>query len=365
MRALRLPVLIAIVVAAAAVLSVTLWRRLRPPVRPATPPASLASLPDLAVLPWVNGAPGSPDSTASATALVMFADTDPHAPTVLRAAEGWHEAYGGFGVRVLGVHAPQFAFAADTAVTARLARRAGARFPIALDPSLSVASVLGPVADGPRIVVFDGRGAALVNRAGPDAPAEAERALRAALARGREAGEFPRDPGTSFALAMPRARTIHLGAGRVAEGPLATVEPGRLQVFTAQFRHQIEGERDVPYPVGRWIPEGDGLRAGAAGAANFVAIRYDAARVWVVASPPASGSARLWILLDERWLDPQTLGADARIDAAGASYIEVDEPRLYTVTLAGGRHVLKLSPDVAGLTLHAVTFESDARHARP
>ena len=84
----------------------------------------------------------------------------------------------------------------------------------------------------------------------------------------------------------------------------------------------------------------------------------------MIASPPASGSARLWVLLDERWLDPGTLGADARIDPAGASYIEVDEPRLYAVTSAGGRHVLKLSPDAAGLTLHAVTLESDAHHAR-
>jgi hypothetical protein len=363
----RLSILLLVVVAASAVLSVFLWRAFRPPARPSSPPLGIGHLPDLVALQWVNGRPLPLDSLAARPiALVVFSDTDPQAVAVLRAAEGWFEGYGDLGIRVIGVHAPHFAFAADTVVTSRIARRAGARFPVALDPSLTVENVLGPVAAGPRVAVFDARGALIANGAGREALATAERALRDELRRLRPAGGFPGDPGLTFASApMPRVRFVHLGAGRSARGPLATAEPGRMQVFTAQFRHQVEGERDVPYPVGRWIPEGDGIRAAAAGAANFLAIRYDAGRVSVVASPPPEGGARLWILRDEKWLAPGALGEDARLDPSGASYVDVSEPRLYSVATGGGEHVLKLSPGVPGVVLHAVTFESGARRARP
>jgi hypothetical protein len=90
-----------------------------------------------------------------------------------------------------------------------------------------------------------------------------------------------------------------------------------------------------------------------------VALRYDASRsgasrVGAVLSPPADGPVRLWVLRDEHWLERGALGGDARLDERGASYLEVDEPRLYDVARGGG--TFKLSPEREGLTVHAFTL---------
>jgi hypothetical protein len=296
--------------------------------------------------------------------LAVFSDTDPGALEALPRIERWHEAYARFGVRVIGVHAPEYAFATSPGVVERLHERLGLAFPIVEDPALQVLGALGSNSSGVQIVLADATGRVRSICAAGD-PAHDVAALELEL-RGLlreqfpergfpgDAGGGPPDPCTPSSL-----RTLRLGSSSVTEGPLRDAAPGRSQPFTAQFRFEVEGTPFVPYPVGWWIPRPQGIEAALGGAAQFLAIRYDAPRVAVVASPPARGSSRLWILRDEAWLSADALGADARLDSRGASYVEVDEPRLYFVARGGGEHVLKLSPEVTGLTLHALTFIPD------
>jgi hypothetical protein len=66
----------------------------------------------------------------------------------------------------------------------------------------------------------------------------------------------------------------------------------------------------------------------------------------------------VWVLRDERWLPAGALGADARLDGRGNSYVEVDESRLYAICREGaGEQVVKLSPDAPGVTVHALIVE--------
>jgi hypothetical protein len=109
--------------------------------------------------------------------------------------------------------------------------------------------------------------------------------------------------------------------------------------------------------VGWWTPGAEALEAVRGGAANFVAIRYDASHVGLVAAPPRDDETRVYLLLDEEWVPRERAGEDLRFDADGASYVEVDEPRLYRLLQNTRRHVLKLSPRDAGTKLYALTFE--------
>jgi hypothetical protein len=87
-------------------------------------------------------------------------------------------------------------------------------------------------------------------------------------------------------------------------------------------------------------------------------LRYHGGALGAVMSPPSRASARVWILRDERWLAREKLGADVRMDGRGASYVVVDSPRLYELSRVDpGEHVVKLSPEAPGVTLHAFTFE--------
>lgn len=306
---------------------------------------------------WL-GPPLPSDSLAGVPSVfVVWSDTDPASPDVLHEAEGWHLAYARFGLRVIGVHAPEYSFAADSAVPARVARAAGVGFPVALDPSLTLADALGGAADAPRIEVFDRGGQLAFDGVGRGALVGAHREILRLLRAAHPDAVLPAPPPPGSGAGVDDVRTVALAVGRVSSGPLSDVSAGEPITFTAQFRYQVEGSPWVPYPVGRWAPGGEGLTAARGGAANFVAIRYDADRVDVVAGPADGHPVRLWVLRDEHWLTPASLGEDAALDERGASFVEVSEPRLYRVARGGGEHVLKLSPEEPGVTLYAFTFE--------
>lgn len=349
---------IRVVLAGAAVLAlvvaaIVLAPRWLPGLRPEPPPARTA--PSLAaVRDWAGGRALTDDSLRGRPyALLAWTDADPRSLAALNVADVWHRAFSPHGVRVLALHTPDFAFAADTSVPGRLVRRLGLTLPVALDPSLAETAVLGGATDGPHLIVVSAAGEVLVDTVGVAGLAAGELALREALARERPGAALPPSPRLPDDLAV---RTVYLGASRSPAGPLAKVAPGRVQTFTAEFRHQQEGRPWVAFPVGSWRPLADGLESHRGGAADFVAIRYSAARAGVVVSPPGHGEARLWVLRDEKWPDAAARDADVSGDAGGA-WVNVTEPRLYWVDRGAGERVLKLSPDRAGLVIHAFVFE--------
>jgi hypothetical protein len=300
--------------------------------------------------------------------VLLWRDTDPLSVRAALRAQGWHSAYARFGLRVVGVHVPEFAFAADTAQVAREVVRLGLTYPQALDPSLLMWSRLGANRPCPRFLFADSGGTVTVD-AGASQSAEVERAIRASIRAAHPELAFPQDPGVATAPTEAGKDdgpppSLLLGSLRVKFGPLARVTPGRDELYTPRFRTEIEGDPMTPYPVGRWRLWAEGLTAGRGGADNYLALRYDRGALGAVMSPPESGPVRVWILRDEAWLPPDQLGADARLDGRGASYVDVDTPRLYSIVAASpGQHVAKLSPEVPGLTVHAFTFDEPDANA--
>ena len=337
-----------------------------PELKSGPPGAPLPTLADAAQ--WVNGNRASADSLRGhPTVLALWSDTDPEAMHVLPILQSWHHAYARYGARIIGVHEPDFAFAADSTVPASLARRMRLTFPIALDPAYVIRQRFAGAMDGLRVVLVDPAGTMVAVEAGREGLARIEPLLRAELRSRHLELQFPADqaptpaPETSTTAAPvdpPAARIVPLGSTRVSEGPLAGATMGRSAYFTAQFRYQVEGKAYVPYPVGLWSPGAEGPTASRGGAENFIALRYDDGAFWAVLSPPSKGTARVWILRDEKWLPADALGDDARLDGRGASYVEVSEPRLFFMCRAlKGQHVVKLSPDVEGVSFHQFAVE--------
>jgi hypothetical protein len=161
---------------------------------------------------------------------------------------------------------------------------------------------------------------------------------------------------------------VWLGVGDHPVGPLADVTPGGARMFHAELSTEIGGKPWVPTPIGWWTPGADGLTAAPGGAEQYVALQYDAGPLAVLAGVAGGKRTRLWVLRDGVWLPRDAGGADVKFDGRGASYVEVSWPRLYDVARADGRgHVIKLSPEEAGLTLYAFVFEPvpAATPARP
>jgi hypothetical protein len=355
---------LAVVLVVAAIVAGAWWGREM--LRPANHEGAPASGPEI-TLPgpqamWVNGPPLPPDSLRDhLVALVIWTESEPLSLELLPEAEAWHRAYARHGVRVVGIHAPSFAFGADTSVTAGVARRLGLTFPIVLDPSYEVSGGPGVPESRPAVVVVNRDGRALLSASGGTLSQVDYQLRRAILAADQDAG-LPL--GDSPPPASPRSqRLVHLGVSRVEHGPLAGRAPGEPVTFTAQFRFQEEGDAYVPYVVGRWIPEIDGVIAARGGAANYVSIRYDGGDAWAVLSPPETNDSRLWILADDEWLTREEAGDDVGFDPRGAAYLLIDRPRIYSIARTRSRRVLKLSPESPGVTFHSLVFE--APRARP
>ena len=306
---------------------------------------------------WLNGGPLTSDSLRGRTTVIMvWSDTDPRSLRALPEVESWHRAYARFGVRVIGVLAPDYTFGTDIDVARATARRLGLTFPIALDPAYAIRAQLARAGERPSVVVADTLGR-IVHHAGGSDLGGVDHAIRAQLRKVHPA-LFPVEPDPVPAMGepSPEPRFVFLGASRVEEGPLANSVAGHAQTFTTQFRFQEEGKSYVPYPVGRWTPEAEGLRASRGGAANYVAVRYDGGHALAVLGPPSTRAVRVWVLGGDDWLPREALGDDVRLDARGASYLDVTEPRLYSIA-RGGAQVLRLSPDDMGFVIHAFVFE--------
>jgi thiol-disulfide isomerase/thioredoxin len=336
----------------------------------AEPPGGAMLLPSLrSAEQWLNGGDAAIDSLhLRPTLLLLWNDTRPSCLRVLPRAQAWHEAYGRYGLNVVGVYEPEFTFGADSAMAEAAAQRLHLTFPIALDPSLRIGSTFGVSTNLPRLILFDRSGHAR-EQFGSTGIVAMESAIRRELSSYKPELRFPADPGSSAVhetMEPTWPPTVYLGTSRVTSGPLSSATPGREQLFTAQFRYQVEGEAYTPYPVGLWKPTSEGITAGRGGAENFVALRYDAGTLGAVMSPESGAKARVWILRDEQWLTRDMLGADARLDGRGGSYVDVDTPRWYELCRdSRGEHVVKLSPQQPGVTLHALTFEPANEPARP
>ena len=304
---------------------------------------------------WLNGHAADADSLRERIIVLMtWSDTDPGSLRALPEAEAWSRAYGRYGVRVLGVHDPQYTFATDSAAAARVVRRAGVTFPIALDASYRLRTALGAPDRLPRVQVWDANGRPAGAVEGDDLAA-VHRVIRAALRRARPDLGLPPDP-TPRASRAIGLRRVACGTSRVTGGPLSGATPGVATTFTAQFRYQEEGEPYTPYVVGRWTPSAEGVTSVRGGASDFVSVRGKSGEVWAVLAPPASGASRVWILAGDAWLPAGESGSDVRHDARGASYVDVAEPRVYSIARLERPRTLKLSPDGAGLTFYELDF---------
>jgi hypothetical protein len=328
-----------------------------PEAEQSSPP--LAKLPSLdGATGWLNGGPLTGDSIAGRpVVLFIWSDTDPRSLERLPMIQGWHDAYARYGVRIVGVHAPDYSFGTDSSVARGVARRLGLTFPIALDPGYRIRKGLGAREDHPRVIVAEASGEIVLD-AGADRMAEADQSIREEVRRLHPDIGFPASP-RATAEVVRTPRFVYLGTSHVRTGPLADVQPGRTLTYAAQFRYQSEGAPYVPFPVGRWTPTAEGVVAARGGASNYLAIRSEGGRVAAVIGPPTSGSTRVWILGDEEWLDADSRGDDVQSDSRGATYIEVTEPRLYWVATGKGR-VLKLSPEKPDVTFYSFAFEPAA-----
>ncbi len=351
----RARIVLVVTLLAVAIAAAIVWKTRRMPLAPAHPPVALDALDDASG--WLNGGPGVADSLRGAPALiVVWSDTDPLSLAALPQAQGWLDAYGRYGLRVVGVHVPEYAFAADPPVPALVAQRLDVRFPVALDAGARVAPRLGAGEHLPLWLLADSRGR-LAFRATGDAAERVHAAILALVRREQpDAGLTEPEPEASDAGEATVTRVL-CGVSGVSAGPLAHAAPGHTEIYTAQFRYEEQGEINTPYPVGRWTSSAEGVMAARGGASDYLAVRSERGAAYAVMSAGSASTTRVWVLCDEAWMPDSLRGNDVVGDAHG-TFVDVSEPRLYSLTNGAGPHVLKLSPESPGVTIYELVFRA-------
>lgn len=272
----------------------------------------------------------------------------------------WNTRYREAGLRLVGIHTPEFDFARNPALVRAACGRLGVTWPVALDPDQEIWTSLAN-AVWPTTYLIDPDGYLRFRHPGEGGYREIEAAVRALLV---EAGASPTalppesDPppdltGAACFPATPELQSESLGNG------LATVDHEPTDLVLPD--HAPEG---AFYLGGSWGLANRGWTL-ASGAGEIV-LPFQAESVHAVLSPfagvepaPPSGVTPVYleVRLNGTAIAPGRFGEDLIVRREGTAVL-VDSPRAYALVreLGPGRHELRLRAEAPGLTLYAFSF---------
>jgi hypothetical protein len=124
----------------------------------------------------------------------------------------WHRRYAGQGLRVIGVHSPEFDFGKDRSTVEEAVRRLGVEFPVAPDPEFEIWRLYGNEV-WPALYLWDRRGVLRYHHFAEGGYEETERAIHSLLREIDETIELPETMtplrGTDHAGVLVKAPTPH------------------------------------------------------------------------------------------------------------------------------------------------------------
>ena len=245
----------------------------------------------------------------------------------------WHTEYGRLGLRVIGIHTPEFQFEHDRSNVETYIQEEGIRFAVGLDNRYETWNAFENDA-WPGFYLVDREGRVVLSRQGEGFAEEIERAIREALGlAGSTSVSHPGDDPDLSRIGSPEAYfgAQHPTPQEVGQSP---------RQGTAEYSFaQASGPALNRYLLdGTWSREDEGLvLASARGGLRF---RFSAAKLHLVAAAPRRMALRV------------------RIDGEEKPPAEIGWPTLYTLVDGNsyGEHLLELAADAPGLTLFSATF---------
>lgn len=316
--------------------------------------------PEFPAVEWLNtDHPPTLDSLRGHTLVVDFWDfTCVNCLRTLPYLRDWHERYVEAGLRIIGVHTPEFRFARSEVHVRSALRRLGIEWPVALDNEQSIWTAYANRA-WPTLHLVDRDGKIRARHVGEAGYPQAESDLRVLLATG---------PGAAAPLPEPA------GVLRPADTPGAVCYPSTNELQADSLGNELTAPTSTSsltlpderldgrfYLHGDWRLEDDGWTLESEN--GSVVLPFHAGAVHAVLSPnPDPVASRSDIIRVEAFLDGQpvpaaNLGRDLALRSTAATLL-VDLPRTYDVLqdVDPGPHELRLQIARAGLTLFAFSF---------
>ena len=326
---------------------------------------------------WLNGEPLTLSELRGNVVLVDFwTYTCVNCLRTIPQLRAWHDRYAADGLRIIGIHTPEFEFEKDPANVMAAAQVQGVAWPIALDNDYVTWDNFENLF-WPTKYLIDHRGRLRYRLIGEGNYQTFEEELRSLLV----------EAGSTLSGAPPTLDMEHLPDAKYEAAPDRYITPELYAGFDrGDFQREYYGvgfvgqneyydtpnrtldlvapeylEPDQIYFQGIWRNEGQ--RALYLGEGkdfeDYVALVYSAKTVNVVMSSEVVEPVKVRVKLDDEFLTEKNRGEDIIIDANGESYLMVDESRMYRVVEKpeySQRRKLELSVGSEGLAVYAFTF---------
>jgi len=275
----------------------------------------------------------------------------------------WYAKYHPYGFEIIGVHFGEFAIGYKPENVRHAAQRFQLPWPIVADVNGSIWKAYRSES-WPNRYLIDPNGEIVLHIEGEGNNAPMEARLRDLLMpQHPEIAKLPPDPDeNTFAPQCGRTTEETYVGDWFGRGALENREKYD-DGYVVHFKASQEPEDGRVILDGNWRTDHDGVTS-VAKQDEKTTLRYHARSVYAVMSADNSkNSIRVNILQDNAPLS-DAAGADIKTDARGA-YIEVSEPRMYYLVKnpALASHLLTLTPDGRGFTLHSFTYGNDCQQS--
>jgi len=311
-------------------------------------------------LVWFNGPPVTLASLRGKVVLLDIWDgTCINCLRTLPYLRAWHQRYAPDGLRIIGIHCPEFAFEQDPAIVREFIAAQGLRYPVVADNAFEIWKAFGN-AYWPRKWLIDRDGIIRADHAGEGDYGRTEERIQGLLRALHPGRVYPpplaavRPEDAPGAVCYPRSDELYLGAERGSFGGPGPVTRGRAAVYRDAPRH-VEGSY---YLRGAWTSRPQCIRSMANDAALL--IRFHGTEVNVVLRSDTAEPLAVRVTLDGADLTERDRGEDVAILPSGESRLTVRRAGMFRVirTPAFGHHELAFAPSAPGLEAYVLTFGS-------
>lgn len=320
------------------------------------------SLPSLAgATTWLNSPPLTPQALRGKVVLVDFwTYSCINCLRTLPYVKAWYEKYKDYGLVVIGVHAPEFAFEKDLKNVQHAVRELAVTYPVALDNDYAIWQRFNNQY-WPAHYFIDASGNIRAHHFGEGNYAESEQIIRRLLS---DAGARNLPPVISSNASVAIASGIQAASNQAeVQSPETYVGYRRAENFMSQGGFARGKSKDYVLPAtlqrNQWGLAGDWRvteeKAMLSGASGSIAFRFRARDLHLVLGPGVNGKpVRFHVLLDGA-APADNHGMDT--DASGNGIIK--EQRLYQLIRQSGdvgEHTFSIEFPDGGAQAFAFTF---------
>ena len=313
---------------------------------------------------WLNSEPISLRDYEGEIVLIDFWDyTCVNCIRALLYIQEWQKKYKAFGLTVVGVHTPEFEFAASLEHVKKAVENFKITYPVMLDNEAVIWNAYA-IHYWPTRCLIDRDGYIRFVQHGEGGYVEFERAIQQLLSEAGSHGELPaltvpfREEDQAGAICFRPTNELYLGYLRGALGNTEGYNPESTLEYTDPGIYLPERF----YATGKWMNERQCLRFnGNEGEDGAILLPYQAYEVNAVMGSRDGSLCEVAVQQNSQPLSKEIFGDDIVKLPKQQTCLFVDMPRMYTIVCNKefGSHMLKLTTSNPNLEIYSFSFTTN------